>query len=158
MSESREPVVRILAYIVRTYWVRDVFAEFNDGPNYFKGFILDVTVEVTSGFGENKRRALLDHLGDGKFYPTFEEARDVVAREMGFVMEKIPEEQWAEVPKGGRFEERIACYVREFKATDRPRTEIESECSLPPPDLKAKWDRYGGGLGDPEEPEKHNPI
>ena len=130
-DESREPRIRVLAYVDRVFGPRKRAkeSEAQDEPSAFLGFFLDVTVEVHSG--RRNHVPLLQHYGDGILYQTLEEALEVVVRESGIDLILVPQEKWRESPKTGSAWDCVACFVAEFIQTDTPIDHVQADSPLP---------------------------
>jgi len=144
-SLKRGPhTIKILAYIERRYAPhRDEDVEEALMPNVPKGYTLDCTLMLMYGSGEDHFETLPIHVGDGKDYPSFEEAQAMALYEIGVLVEPIPESELPEFPRTGNVYVRVGRMVREFVESGRSREQIEADRDL---DYPVEGWRTGGDI------------
>ncbi len=123
MAEVGASKIRILAYIDR---FDPPYDDTQDAVKLMmadtvKGFWLDVTLELVGKGG----CVPIIHIGDGKTYQTLEEAEEVVLREVGITLERLPE------PSPGTLWSCAAFFIGEFDLTNKPMAQVVSEGSMP---------------------------
>lgn len=135
-SQDKPCCVRILAYIWKHFGAEDysVFGILagpipakHNYPSVFKGYELDVTLEIEATVNGRRHIKIADHYGDGEAYQTLAEAQKTVLMTTGVVPVEIAGRDELEPPPTGENRLVVAELVVEFVPSGKDQEHVETE-------------------------------